>query len=61
MYYQKKKKNVLSLGLPWWSSGWDSMFSMSGILVRSLIGEPGSHMNCGKVKKKKKGIKNVLS
>ena len=53
MYYQKKKK-VLSLGLPWWSSGWDSMFSMSGILVRSLIGEPGSHMTCGKVKKKKR-------
>ena len=27
---------------------------MSGILVQSLVGEPGSYVTCGKFKKKKK-------
>ena len=27
-------------GIPWWSSGWDSVLSMSGAWVPSLVREP---------------------
>ena len=26
-------------GLPWWSSGWDSMLPMKGVWVQSLVRE----------------------
>ena len=34
-----------ALGLPWWSSGWDSMLLMQGALVLSLVEEldPSCH------------------
>ena len=34
-----------ALGLPWWSSGWDSMLPMQGTLVLSLVEEldPSCH------------------
>ena len=33
-----KIRNVWE-GLPWWSSGWDSMLPMQGAWVQSLVGE----------------------
>ena len=42
------------MGLPQWSSGWDSTLSLQGVWVQSLIGEPGSYMLQGVPKKKKK-------
>ena len=49
-------------GTLWWSSGWDSALS----LLRALVGERGSHKQCGqnnnngsssKQKQKKKKVK----
>ena len=42
------------MGLPQWSSGWDSTLSLQEVWVRSLMGEPGSYMLQGVPKKKKK-------
>ena len=47
-------------GLPWWSSGWDSMIPLQGAWVWSLVGELRSHMLCGVAKKKKSGFKSNL-
>ena len=49
-------------GLPWWSSGEDSAFSLQGAPVRSLVGELGSHVPLGaaKTEKKKKKCKYKL-
>ena len=41
-------------GLPWWSSGYDSMLPLQGVRVRSLGGEVLHATMCGKKKKKKK-------
>ena len=41
-------------GLPWRSSGQDSMIKMQGTWVQSLVRELESHMVCSAAKKKKK-------
>ena len=41
-------------GLPWQSSGCDSMFPVEGAWVQSLVGELRSHITYGMAKKKKK-------
>ena len=35
------------VGLPWWSSGWDSVLPLQGAWVPSLVGELGSCMPHG--------------
>ena len=41
------------MGLPWWSSGWDSMLPMQGAQVQSLVEELDSaHCNCFHAKMK---------
>ena len=42
---QNKKKALL--GLPWWSSGWDSVLPMQGALVRSGELDPESMPQLG--------------
>ena len=42
-----------SLGLPWQSSGSDSVLPMQGAWVRSLVREQSFHMLCSTEKKKK--------
>ena len=41
----------LQEGLPWWSTGLDSVLSMQGTQVQPLAGELRSHMPCGAAKK----------
>ena len=36
---KKKKKKKSLLGIPWWSSGQDSVLSLPRARVRSLVGE----------------------
>ena len=42
------------MGLPWWSSGWDSVFPLEGAQVPPLIWELGSCMPCSQNKTNKK-------
>lgn len=46
-------KERLSLGLPWWSSGWDSGLPMQGPRFQLWLGELRSHMACNVAKKTK--------
>lgn len=39
--YQKNRPSNYCLGSSWWSSGWDSMLSMQGAWIWSLIRELG--------------------
>ena len=41
-------------GLPWWSSGQDSVLSLQRSWVPSLVGELRSPKLCGAAKKRKK-------
>ena len=41
-------------GLPWRSSGWDTMLPLQGAWVQALVRELGSHMPPGAAKKKKR-------
>ena len=47
-------KERLSLGLPWWSSGWDSVLQMQGTQVSALVGgtKIPHGMQCGQKKTK---------
>ena len=49
------------MGLPWWSSGYDSALPLQGAWVRSLVGEIRSCIPCGVAKGKKKKVKNGLN
>ena len=40
----RKQNDILTLGLPWQSSGQDSKLPVQGTQVRSLVRELGSHM-----------------
>ena len=40
----RKQNDILTLGLPWQSSGQDSELPVQGTQVRSLVRELGSHM-----------------
>lgn len=55
MKWEKKKTNK---NFPGWSNGQDPVFPLQGAHVRSLIGEPGSHLPRGgaknKIKKKER-------
>ena len=56
-----KKKKKISRGLPWQSSGSDSVFPLEGTWVRSLVGELSFQMPRGMAKKKKKKISKAQS
>ena len=47
-------KEISDLGIPWWSSGWDSALPLQGPGVRSLVRELRSHKLHGAAKKKEK-------
>ena len=49
---KKKKKKKRILGLPWWSSGWDSVLPWPGAQVWSLVWELRSQMPHGEKEKK---------
>ena len=36
--------SVTTVGIPWWSSGWDSRLPSQGAQVHSLVREPRSHI-----------------
>ena len=40
------------MGVPWWSSGWDSVLRLPRARVQSLVGELGSHKPHSVAKKK---------
>ena len=42
------------MGLPWWSTGWDSALSLQGLWVRSLVRELRFHILYDVTKKLKK-------
>lgn len=42
-YYEGAFKKE-SIGLPWWSGGWDSELLTQGAQVQSLVGQLRSHM-----------------
>ena len=64
LLFKKEEKQVAKLcsfiqeifteGIPWQSSGQDSMLSLLKAWVQSLVRELRSHKPCSKVKKKKK-------
>ena len=52
-------KEITVSGLPWWSSGYDSMLLLLGVQVQSLVWKLRSHMPRGvakNLKKKKKSL-----
>lgn len=60
-FFQEPKLYFLSwseclLAVPWWFSGLESMLSLSGALVPSLLGELRSHKVCSVAKGKKKYV-----
>ena len=44
-------KSRSALGIPWWSSGWDSVLPLQGAWVQSVIRELRFHMMWGQKKK----------
>ena len=48
------------MGIPWWSSDWDSAFSLPRAQVQSLVGELRSQKLRGMAKKKKEKKKKGI-
>ena len=49
--YDKRNRKGSEKGVPWWSSGWDSVLLLLRTLVQSLVGELRSNKPCGMAKK----------
>ena len=49
--YDKRNRKGSEKGVPWWSSGWDSVLLLLRTLVQSLVGDLRSNKPCGMAKK----------
>lgn len=55
-YFSFQFTNILTDGLPWWSSDYDSMLPVQGTQIRTLVGKIPHAVKCGQKQTKKQKI-----